>query len=166
MLVKPPVLGFFDPKRRTVLETDAARLKGLGFCLRQQDETGNWHMIQCGSRFLTDTETRYAVIEVEMLAIVWAMKKCALYLQGLQQFEVATDHRPLIPILNGKSLQDIANPRLQRLRECLAPYNIVAVWRQENCTPFLTPCPGIQSRSPLKTMKRRERRSLTTSPAC
>lgn len=129
-LVKPPVLGFFDPKRRTVLETDAARLKGLGFCLRQQDEAGTWHLIQCGSRFLTETETRYAVIEVEMLAIVWAVKKCALYLQGMQKFEVATDHRPLIPILNAKGLQDIANPRLQRLRECLTPYNLEAVWRQ------------------------------------
>ena len=130
VLVKPPVLGFFNPKRRTVLETDAARLKGLGFCLRQQDEAGNWRLIQCGSRFLTDTETRYAVIEVEMLAIVWAMKKCAIYLQGMQNFEVATDHRPLIPILNGKSLQDIANPRLQRLRESIVSFNCVAVWRQ------------------------------------
>ena len=129
-LVQPPVLSFFDPKRRTVLETDAARLKGLGFCLRQQDETGDWHLIQCGSRFLTDTETRYAVIEVEMLAIVWAMKKCAIYLQGMQKFEVATDHRPLVPIFNDRSLQDIANPRLQRLRECLTPFNFVVVWRQ------------------------------------
>ena len=65
-----------------------------------------------------------------MLAIVWAMKKCSIYLQGMQKFEVATDHRPLVPILNGKGLQDIANPRLQRLKECLAPYNFAAVWHQ------------------------------------
>ena len=65
-----------------------------------------------------------------MLAIVWAVKKCAIYLQGMQKFEVATDHRPLVPILNGKSLQDITNPRLQRLRECLAAYNLEAIWRQ------------------------------------
>ena len=44
-LVKPPVLSFFDAKRRTVLETDAARLKGLGFCVRQQDECRTWHLI-------------------------------------------------------------------------------------------------------------------------
>ena len=31
-LVAPPVLDFFNPRRRTVLETDAARLRGLGFC--------------------------------------------------------------------------------------------------------------------------------------
>ena len=129
-LLKPPVLGFFSPARRTVLETDAARLKGLGFCLRQQDEAGTWRLIQCGSRFLTETETRYAVIEVEMLAIVWAIRKCYIYLQGMQKFEVVTDHRPLIPILNEKSLQDISNPRLQRLRESITSYNFTAVWRQ------------------------------------
>ena len=37
-LVSLPMLGFFDPTRRTVLETDAVRVEGLGFCLRQQDE--------------------------------------------------------------------------------------------------------------------------------
>ena len=56
-LVMPPVLGFFDPKRRTVLEIDAALLKGLDFCLRQQDEAGTWRLIQCGSRLTTDMET-------------------------------------------------------------------------------------------------------------
>ena len=160
-LVRPPVLSFFNPKRRTVLETDAARLKGLGFSLRQQDEDGRWHLIQCGSRFLTDTETRYAVIEVEMLAILWAARKCNTYLQGMQQFEVATDHRPLIPILNTKSLQDIANPRLQRLRGNLAPYNFVAVWRQGK----LHAIPDALSRYPVEAPSeddKKEERELTS----
>ena len=130
LLVSPPVLGFFDSKRRTVLETDAARLKGLGFCLRQQDEHGDWKLIQCGSRFLSDTESRYATIEVELLALTWAAKKCSIYLKGMQHFEVLTDHRPLVPILNKKSLQDIENPRLQSLRELLTPYNFTATWRK------------------------------------
>ena len=65
-----------------------------------------------------------------MLAIVWAIKKCSLYLQGMQKFEVIADYRPLPPILSGKGLQDIANARLQRLRECLTPYKFVSVWRQ------------------------------------
>ena len=79
---------------------------------------------------MSDTETRYATIEVEMLALVWAAKKCNTYLRGMQSFEVVTDHRPLVPILNQKSLQDIENPRLQRLRELLTPYNFVATWRK------------------------------------
>ena len=31
---------------------------------------------QAGSRFLSDAETRYAVIELEMLAVCWAIMKC------------------------------------------------------------------------------------------
>lgn len=52
------------------------------------------------STFLTDTETRYIVIELECLAVAWAVKKCQLFLSGLDHFTVVTDHNPLIPILN------------------------------------------------------------------
>ena len=31
---------------------------------------------QAGSHFLSDAETRYAVIELEMLAVTWAITKC------------------------------------------------------------------------------------------
>ena len=128
-LLSPPVLDFFDPRRRTVLETDAARTGGLGYCLLQEDAEGRWRLVQCGSRFLSDTESRYAVIELELLAIVWACKKCSLYLSGMQRFEIMTDHRPLVPILNSKSLAEIDNPRLQRLRERLTAFNLFATWR-------------------------------------
>ena len=146
-LVAPPVLDFFSPRRRTVLETDAARLRGLGFCLRQQDEAGRWRLIQCGSRFLSDVESRYAVCEIEMLAVAWACRKCSLYPSGMQQFEVVTDDRPLIPVLNSKSLVDIENPRLQRLRERLTPFNIVATWRQGKMHAI----PDALSRAPVDT---------------
>ena len=47
-LLKPPMLGLFDPKAPTHLETDASRTKGLGFGLWQQHD-GIWRLIQCGS---------------------------------------------------------------------------------------------------------------------
>ena len=144
-LTSPPVLDFFDPRRRTVLETDAARVGGLGYCLLQQDAAGRWRLIQCGSRFLSDTESRYAVIELELLALAWACKKCSIYLSGMQRFEVMTDHRPLIPILNSKSLAEIENPRLQRLRERLTSFNLVAAWRQGK----LHAIPDALSRAPV-----------------
>ena len=37
-LLKPPTLGFFDPKAPTSLETDASRTKGLGFCQWHQHD--------------------------------------------------------------------------------------------------------------------------------
>ena len=66
--------------------------------------------------------------ELEMLAVVWATKKCRVYLQGLQHYEVLTDHKPLIPILNNKSLADMENPRLLRLKEKLLGYSFKAIW--------------------------------------
>ena len=109
-LLSPPELDFFDPLRRTVLETDAARAGGLGFCLRQLDDAGRWRLVQFGSRFLTETESRYAVIELELLALVSTCRKCTIYLSGMQQFEVMTDHRPLVPILNSKESRGHRKP--------------------------------------------------------
>ena len=81
VLTSPPLLAHFDPKLKTRLETDASRLNGLGFALRQLHGK-NWKLVQCGSRFLSDTESRYAMIELELLGVVWAMKKSKMYLLG------------------------------------------------------------------------------------
>ena len=60
-LSNPPILAYFDPELPIVLETDAARLKGLGYALLQKHEN-SWKLIECSSRFLTETESRYATI--------------------------------------------------------------------------------------------------------
>ena len=109
-----PTLAYYDPGCPTALHTDASRLRGLGFVLKQKKADGKWHLIQAGSRFLTDTETRYAMIELEMLAVAWAVKKCRIFLEVLSQFDI-TNHRLLITILNKHHLGEIENPRLQRL---------------------------------------------------
>ena len=82
------------------------------------------------SRFLTEAEGRYAPIELEMLAITLAVRKCDLYVRGLTHFLIVMDHKPLLPFLNLYMLDQIANPRLQLLREKLLPYNFTADWRQ------------------------------------
>lgn len=56
------------------------------------------------------------MIELECLAASWAMKQCRQFLEGLPEFELITDHRPLVPILNDYSLDKLDNPRLLRLR--------------------------------------------------
>ena len=33
-------------------------------------------LLQCGSRYLSETEKRYPTREIEMLAIVWSIRKC------------------------------------------------------------------------------------------
>ena len=115
-----------DANKPTCLSTDASR-HGLGFTL-QQNTAGTWNLIQAGSRFLKDTESRYVVIELEMLAVCWAVSKCNLFLTGLQHFTIVTDHNPLIPILNNHRLDELENPQLQRLKTRLMGYNFTAHW--------------------------------------
>lgn len=125
ILSNAPTVAFFDPNRDTRIITDASRI-GLGFVLQQYD--GNeWKSIQAGSRCLTDTETRYAVVELEMLAVVWAMERCRIFVAG-GHTEIITDHNPIVPIINGHRLDEIENPRLQRLRRRLMPFQVTAKW--------------------------------------
>lgn len=126
-LTSPPILAHFDPSLPTVLQTDAARLKGLGYALLQQHDD-KWRLVQCGSRFLSDTESRYAMVELELLALVWALRKCRIFLQGLPHFEAMVDHRPLLPILNDYTLDAVENLRLQRLKEKTTLYNFTTIW--------------------------------------
>ena len=55
---------------------------------------------------MTETEQRYAQIEKEALAVTWACERLSQYLVGTT-FEVETDHKPLVPLLSTKSLEEI-----------------------------------------------------------
>ena len=92
-LTNVPTLAFFDAKKPASLCTDASR-QGVGFVLQQQSTTGRWVLIQAGSHFLTPTEAWYAVIDLELLAVVWSVMKCKVFLLGLQHFTIITDHNP------------------------------------------------------------------------
>lgn len=124
-----PTLAYFDVLKETCLHTDASTV-GIGFILTQgpKGSQESWKTVQAGSRFLTDTDSRYAVIELECLAVAWAVKKCNIFLSGLDHFTVVTDHNPLVPILNNHRLDEIENPRLQRLRINLMAYNFTTQW--------------------------------------
>lgn len=67
------------------------------------------------------------MVELELLAIVWACKKARAFLEGID-FTVITDHKPLLPILNDYALGDIENRRLQRLKEKLQHYRFKTFW--------------------------------------
>ena len=89
------VVRHFDSSKDVILLTDASRLHGLGHI--DIDSTGSKHfkIVHCGSKGLTAIQQRYSTIELECLAIVWAITKCSFYLHGLPNFTVYTDHHPL-----------------------------------------------------------------------
>ena len=74
------------------------------------------------SRALTPAETRYAQIEKELLAIVFACEKFDTYIYGRDVVAVETDHKPLEVIVR-KALNS-APQRLQRMLLRLQRYNL------------------------------------------
>jgi hypothetical protein len=82
------VLINFDPSKPTILLTDASRLKGLGFALVHTeiiDGKERIRLVTCGSRSLSPAEKSYAVVELEALAIKYAVEKCRYYLLGISE---------------------------------------------------------------------------------
>ena len=79
-LSSPRLLANFDGTSPLRLETYAAQSKGLAFALWQQQSGGVWRLLQCCSRRVTPTKGRYSAIEIELLAVVWAVKKARLFL--------------------------------------------------------------------------------------
>ena len=106
--------------------TDASH-RGLKFALHQKNGD-SWTLIQAGSRLVSDTESRYVIIKLKLLAVSWAIIKCKLFYTGLPHFTVVNDHHPFIPILNNYRLDVIKNPHLQRLKSRIMAYNFIVQW--------------------------------------
>lgn len=116
LLTNAPVLSFFNPTEQIEIETDASK-DGLGACLLQ-----NGHPIAFASRSLNKQEIKYAQIEKEMNAIVFACNKFHYYIYGIRNVTLHTDHKPLEAIFK-KDIQTVS-PRLQRMLMKVQNYDI------------------------------------------
>ena len=76
-----------------------------------------------GSRFLTPTEQRYAPIEGEALAVAWGLEQSRYFTQGCDDLVVVTDHKPLVKILGDRTLDEINNSRIFRLKQRTLPWH-------------------------------------------
>ena len=117
-------LKYYDRNLPVTVQADAS-LRGLGACLIQQHK-GKDQPIAFASKSLTDVETRYANIERELLAIVFACQRFSTYLLG-RSFVAESDHKPLEMI----AMKNLANvpPRLQRMLLELQRYDVTIKYR-------------------------------------
>lgn len=118
-LSQPTVLALYDPDADVKVAADASSF-GLGAVLLQRNGDG-WRPVAYASRSMTDTEKRYAQIEKEALAVTWACDKFADFLLG-SKFAIDTDHKPLVPLLCTKHLDNLP-PRVLRFRLRLARFD-------------------------------------------
>ena len=118
-LTKSTVLSLYNPLAPTKIAADASSY-GLGAVLLQKNDN-NWEPVSYASRSMSETERRYAQIEKEALATTWACEKFATYVLGMH-FTIETDHKPLVPLLGEKNLDNLP-PRILRFRLRLARFD-------------------------------------------
>ena len=112
ILTSAPVLKVEDPKKDFVVCTDACR-QGLGGVLMQDN-----HVICYESRKLKENEKNYATHDLELAAIVHALKMWRHYFMG-RRFELRTDHCGLKYLFD----QDTLNARQARWLEFLCEFD-------------------------------------------
>ena len=87
-----------------------------------------WKLVLAGGRFTRPAESRYSPVEGEMLGVMEGLHKAKHFILGCEKLIVAVDHKPLLGLLNDKSLSDIDNPRLLMLKEKTLWFNFKVVW--------------------------------------
>ena len=111
-LITAPVLNLPDEQGNFVIYSDAS-LKGLGCVLMQHDK-----VIAYASRQLKEHERKYPTHDLELAAIVFALKIWRHYLYG-EKCEIYTDHKSLKYIFTQKEL----NMRQRRWLELIKDYD-------------------------------------------
>jgi len=143
LLTNAPVITYFAKDAKTRLVTDPSPVD-LGAVLEQQQEDGSYRPVYYTSRKLSNVEKRYSQFEREALAVRWACQKVYLYLYGIE-FELRTDHKPMVTALSAKSTPPSA--RIERwllhLQQCC--YVVTHISGTENSADAL-------SRLQLRTM--------------
>ena len=121
-ITKIPCLAHYNTSYPNVLTTDAST-KGLGATLWQEQPDKTLKPIAFASRFLSDTEKRYAINELELLAVVWGLEHFRLYIYG-KPIKLLTDHQALEPLIKRNRSNKTYSARLTRWLDRLAHFDI------------------------------------------
>ena len=148
-----PVLIPYKPGRDTLVVCDGSPT-GLGGALLQKTNHG-YQPVHYVSRSLTDTEKRYSQIEREALAAEFTTTRLHMYLLGAPHFQLATDHKPLLPLMNNPKSK--LPPRLERIIMKMQnlDYTAIHIPGKSNMTDYISrhPLPATDQTSHDKHVK-------------
>ena len=97
-LTTTPCLASPRFDRNFIIETDASKI-AIAAVLLQADIGGKEHPMVYASRTLNRHGTRYPAIELEALALVFALREFRPYIEGAGTTLVRKDHSPLKALL-------------------------------------------------------------------
>ncbi|GFS83671.1 transposon Tf2-9 polyprotein [Trichonephila clavipes] len=124
-LLSDPVLCIFKPYAKLKLHTDASKY-GYGAILLQESEDGQYHLIYYMRKKTLPHEEKYSSYELEMLAVIEALKKFRHFLQGTQ-FKIFTDYAAFQQTINKKD-----TPKFARWAIFLSQFDYQIVHRPRN----------------------------------
>ncbi len=126
--ISSPVLVHYDPKKPITVACDASP-HGIGAVLSHIMENSDERPVAYGSRTLKPEERNYALLEKEVLSIVFGVKRFHKYVYG-RKFKLITDHKPFTTILGPKTgILTLARQRLQRWPLILSAHNYKIEYR-------------------------------------
>lgn len=102
LLISKPILRLFNPDLPvTEVHTDACA-DSLAGMLLQGDLNTPLHMVYCVSKKTTPVERQYHSSRLELMAIVWTLKRLRAFLMG-RKFVVCTDCQALVYLNENKT---------------------------------------------------------------
>lgn len=118
--MKEPVLSIYHQAYETEVYTDVSQ-DGYGAVLLQRlPEDGKLHLVYFMSKKTMDAERKYASYELEVLAVIEALKKFRIYLLG-RTFKIITDYAAFQQTMRKKDLTH----RITRLALLLEEYDYI-----------------------------------------
>ena len=122
-LIDTPVLAFYNSTAKMELHTGASSY-GYGAILVQQQQDLLMHPVLYFSRRTTEIESRHHSYELEIMAIIYALERFRVYLQGMN-CTIVTDYSVVKLALSKKDI----NPHISRWAMILQNYSFEIIHR-------------------------------------
>ena len=105
----------------------------MGAVLSQVQDDGSRRLVAAASRSLNDAEEMYAAIELEALAICWAMEKFSQYVLGIEGVTIETDQKALVPLFGVHVSRQVtsAHTRVQAETAEISIFSSTCAWSPE-----------------------------------
>ena len=130
-LKEETLLRHFDPSKKSFMFVDA-HITGISAILCQGENIEDALPVAYASRATTDVESRYPQLDLESLAIDFALRRYRLYIAGGPTSTVITDHKPLEAIFRNNRSGSIRTERI-KMRHQDVKFNVI--WRDGKSNP-------------------------------
>ncbi|GFY07179.1 retrovirus-related Pol polyprotein from transposon 297 [Trichonephila clavipes] len=152
LLCQKPVLGIYRQNCETEIHTDAS-IDGLAAVLLQRfPDDNSLHPIYYMSRKTSETERKYTSYELEVLAIIEALKKFKVYILGMP-FKTITDCDAFTKTMSLPR----ANGQVERINRTIIP--VLSKMSEDDPTKWFKHVPSLQ-----EVLNSTFQRSINTTP--